>query len=43
MKIKHTHPVYGTPEERRQALLDAKQLCAAALLTRKETAARRNA
>lgn len=43
MEIKHTHPEYTTLEERRQALLDTKRLCAAVLLTQKEAASKRSA
>ena len=38
MKIKHTHPEYATPEERRQALLDVKRTCTAMLPAQKKTA-----
>lgn len=43
MDIKHTHPEYATPEERRQALLDTKRLCISALLARKEAASKQSA
>ena len=43
MDIKHTHPEYATPEERRQALLDTKRLCISALLVRKEAASKQSA
>ena len=43
MDIKHTHPEYATPEDRRQALLDTKRLCTAVLLARKEAASKRSA
>lgn len=43
MKVKHTHPDYDTPEQRQQALLDAKRLCAAALQSRKEASAKQSA
>lgn len=43
MEIKHTHPEYATLEERRQALLDTKKLCAAALLAQKEAASKQSA
>ena len=43
MDIKHTHPEYATPEDRRQALLDTKRLCTAVLLVRKEAASKQSA
>ena len=43
MNIKHTHPEYATPEDRRQALLDTKRLCTAVLLARKEAASKQSA
>ena len=43
MDIKHTHPEYATPEDRRQALLDTKRLCTTVLLARKEAASRQSA
>lgn len=39
MKIIHTHPSYSTPEQRRQALLEMKQLCTALLQAQKQAAA----
>ena len=43
MDFKHPHPVYATPEDRRQALLDTKRLCTAVLLARKEAASKQSA
>ena len=43
MDVKHTHPEYATPEDRRQALLDTKRLCTAVLLVRKEAASKQSA
>lgn len=43
MKVRHIHPDYDTPEQRRQALLDAKRLCAAALLNQKRAAGEQSA
>lgn len=43
MDIKHTHPEYATPEDRRQALLDTKRLCTAVLLAQKEAASKQSA
>lgn len=43
MNVKHTHPEYATPEDRRQALLDIKKLCAAVLLAQKEAASKQSA
>ena len=43
MKVKHTHPAYDTPEQRRQAILDAKKICAAALRSPKETSDKQSA
>lgn len=42
MEVKHTHPEYVTPEDRRQALLDTKRLCTAVLLARKESASKQS-
>lgn len=43
MNIKHTHPEYAAPEDRRQALLDTKRLCTAVLLAKKEAASKQSA
>ena len=43
MDIKHTHPEYATPEDRRQALLDTKRLCTTVLLAKKEAASKQSA
>lgn len=43
MKVKHTHPTYDTPEQRQQAILDAKKICAAALRSAKEASDKQSA
>lgn len=43
MKIKHTHPAYDTPEQRRQAILDVKKTCTAALRSAKEASDKQDA
>lgn len=43
MKVKHTHPTYDTPEQRQQAILDAKKICAAVLRSAKEASGKQSA
>ncbi len=43
MKITHTHPDYSTPDQRRQALQEIKQLCTAILQSQKQASAAQDA
>lgn len=43
MKVKHTHPQYQSPEQRRQALMEANRSCAALVSALRDASRRKSA